>query len=104
MPRREIVGNVARIFQGDELVREHTFSGASVPQIVTNLCGAGIRAGAAIVGGEKVRVSPKERDRRLAICYGCEFYVNKRCVKCGCVARWKARLATEHCPLPVPLW
>lgn len=45
-------------------------------------------------------VDQAEQDRRLTICHGCEFFdpSQGRCTKCGCVARWKAWLASEHCP------
>ncbi len=84
----------------------HTINGRRVfgPTIIRNALGAAARVAKAAATGQRVTVPDQERDRRLGICRGCEFYVNKRCVKCGCVARWKARLATEHCPLPVPLW
>ncbi len=79
----------------------HTINGRRVfgPTISGNALGAAARVATAAVTGQRVTVSDEERDRRLAICYGCDLYVNKRCVKCGCVARWKARLATEHCPI-----
>lgn len=58
----------------------------------------------AIVNREPVQVSGEEQARRLAICHACEHYDSSqdRCRKCGCRAAWKARLATEHCP--INLW
>lgn len=48
-------------------------------------------------GGELA--TPDERGRRLAICAGCPHYAGGRCRKCGCVARWKVKLAAWHCPV-----
>jgi hypothetical protein len=55
--------------------------------------------GFATVGREEVK-------RRLAICLACEHYDQQqgRCTKCGCVSKWKNRLASSHCPLPEPKW
>jgi hypothetical protein len=51
-------------------------------------------------------VSDTEQTRRLAICRACpEFDAEPgRCRQCGCIGRWKTRLATEHCPLDPPKW
>ena len=73
-----------------------------------NAAGALVRAAASGFA----RVDQAEQDRRLAICRGddtqpkCEFYdpSQGRCFKCGCVAAWKARLVSEHCPLDPPRW
>ena len=49
--------------------------------------------------------SDEERERRFAICQGCEFYDGSACSKCGCpVARerkWLSKLswAGESCPV-----
>lgn len=58
----------------------------------------------AIAKREPVQVSGEEQARRLAICHACEHYDSSqdRCRKCGCRVNWKARLATEHCP--INLW
>jgi hypothetical protein len=68
--------------------------------------GAAVHAAAAFVAGQPVLVDAAEFDRRLAICRGCEYYFRRddRCSVCGCVARWKTRLAQEHCPLSEPRW
>ncbi len=64
-----------------------------------NLLSASGRAARAVFTGNKVVVSDEEKARRLGICAVCEFYTGTRCRKCGCVMRFKARLATEHCPI-----
>jgi hypothetical protein len=51
------------------------------------------------------RASDEERERRFAICQGCEFYDGKACTKCGCpVVRErqfisKLTWAGESCPV-----
>lgn len=47
-------------------------------------------------GGELT--TPEEQVRRLAICHECPEFSEGKCKLCGCVARWKTRLASEHCP------
>lgn len=74
--------------------------------MVGNVLAAAGRVVAAAAAGRPVRVSNAEQARRLAICEGCDQFVaaDRRCLLCGCVARLKSRLATEHCPLPEPKW
>lgn len=67
--------------------------------IISNAAGAAGRVIKAKASGQKVTVSDNERDRRMAICYICEFFTGTSCEKCGCVARWKTKLATEKCPM-----
>jgi hypothetical protein len=64
-----------------------------------NLVSAGGRVTKAAVKREKIRASPEERERRLAICGVCEFFTGKTCMKCGCHIKFKAKLETEHCPI-----
>ena len=64
-----------------------------------NLAGAVGRVVSAVVHGEKIRVSPEERDRRWALCMTCPNLVNDRCKLCGCSFRAKIELATERCPI-----
>jgi hypothetical protein len=51
-------------------------------------------------------VDRAEQERRLGICRECEHFDAQpgRCRICGCVARWKARIETEHCPDNPPRW
>jgi len=52
------------------------------------------------VSGNKLLVGDQEKERRLTICKGCEFF-NKsrvRCAKCGCSLKIKLKLITEDCP------
>src|SRR5208283_887509 len=52
----------------------------------TNLAHAVGSVVASVVHGEAVTVPQEEQDRRLAICYSCEFWdaAQSRCSKCGC--------------------
>lgn len=82
-----------------------THASVSLAQKAKNAIGAAGRvaksAAASLSRGEspKVRVSKEERDRRLAICQRCEFFNGRSCEKCGCIAKWKTKLATESCPV-----
>lgn len=67
---------------------------------------ASARIAKAAVQGERIRVSPEERDRRLAICRACDLWNEGGNVGlgeckhpgCGCT-RFKHGLANETCPL-----
>jgi hypothetical protein len=52
--------------------------------------------------------SDEERERRFAICQGCEFYDGKACTKCGCpVVREKqfvSKLAWADSECPAGKW
>lgn len=52
--------------------------------------------------GEQTTVDKAEVARRLAICFECPKFDRQqnRCLLCGCFAKFKTKLATEHCPLP----
>lgn len=66
---------------------------------VRNLAAAGARVAEAITHSRRVFQEPEEVNRRLEICHACEFYTGTTCMKCGCAVRFKAALATEHCPI-----
>lgn len=74
----------------------------SVVTMAANVVGAVAR----FVASGLVMVDQAELERRLGICRGCEHFdpQPERCRVCGCVAAWKARLASEHCPLPKSKW
>jgi hypothetical protein len=44
-------------------------------------------------------VSDEKFRERLAICEGCEFFKDRKCLKCGCLMDVKARWASEKCPI-----
>jgi len=67
--------------------------------IAKNAAGAAGRVMRAAVNHHAVKVSDEEQARRLSICKGCEWFTGSRCTKCGCVMRWKTKLATESCPI-----
>jgi hypothetical protein len=62
---------------------------------------AAARALADVVGGRPVVGHAAEVQRRLDLCRGCDRYdaARGRCTVCGCVATWKARLESQHCPI-----
>jgi hypothetical protein len=78
----------------------------SMTTMIGSALGAAGRVISAIAHGESITVSAEEQSRRLEICHACDRYVPSadRCSVCGCRATWKARLKTEHCPLPEPKW
>ncbi len=45
------------------------------------------------------RVADEELIRRLAICNQCEFYIESRCLKCGCTMQIKASWTEQKCPI-----
>lgn len=71
----------------------------SLFQKARNLVSAAGRVTQAAASGQAITSSREEIKRRLEICEGCEFYKNGTCQKCGCVIRFKTKLATEKCPL-----
>jgi hypothetical protein len=78
------------------------------PPLATQVMNAAKALGrvvSAVARGEPVYVSTEERNRRRAICSGCEHHdpAQNRCRKCGCRGL-KLDLATEKCPLPRPKW
>lgn len=64
-----------------------------------NLSGAAKRVAAALASRNQIRINSVEQEHRLAICKACEFFTGITCLKCGCVARFKTKLATEKCPI-----
>lgn len=38
------------------------------------------------------------QQKRQNVCDSCEFYINRRCSKCGCFMAVKIRLQTSSCP------
>jgi hypothetical protein len=51
-------------------------------------------------------VTPEEKQARLDICNGCEFYnkIQGRCGKCGCNMPIKTGWSSAVCPLNPPKW
>jgi hypothetical protein len=77
---------------------EWTPAGPDFPPLLEqakNLAGSVAR----FVGSGLKMTTPEERERRLSICHECPEFSGGKCRICGCVARWKARLAGEHCPI-----
>lgn len=80
----------------------------SIRQQAANAMSAAGRAIVAVATCQPVRVPEAEHERRHSLCRSntCGQYdaAQDRCRKCGCVANFKARLATENCPLDPPVW
>ena len=78
----------------------------SLFQQATNFAKATGAVVSTAVRGEVIIRSAKEQAEYLAICEACEKFdpTQGRCTICGCYARWKARIASEHCPLDPPKW
>jgi hypothetical protein len=91
--RAHVVGRSAIAERGPS--GEATGEFPSLFQQARNLAGA---VAAAVASGLEP-APPEERERRLAICRECEHFTGTRCRKCGCVARWKVKLAAWHCPI-----
>lgn len=49
----------------------------------------------------KERASEELKEKRLAICKECEFFVSftQQCLKCGCIMPLKTKLADAYCPV-----
>lgn len=77
---------------------------SSPPSLLTKAANFATSAAKHLAAGMP-QCSDEERERRFAICQGCEFYDGSACSKCGCpVARerkWLSKLswAGESCPV-----
>ena len=78
----------------------------SIAQKAVNATKAVGRVVEAVVRRQPVKVSDEERDRRLTICRGCEYWNEGGNIglgeckhpQCGCT-RFKHGLSTERCPI-----
>lgn len=79
----------------------------SAEQQARNALGAAARVMGAVITGGRLQRSHEEVQAILKICQGdesapqCEQWRpdKKRCYKCGCYMSFKAKVATEKCPL-----
>jgi hypothetical protein len=73
----------------------------SYADMLSNLGGSVIRNLKGALRGDKLRLTKNEKDKRLAICKGCEHYhtPQDRCKLCGCKVAVKAHLKLESCPV-----
>ena len=73
----------------------------STGQILKNVGGSIVRNVQSIASGNPLNVSDEEKNKRLNICRGCEFFdkVAERCSKCGCYMALKTYLKAEKCPV-----
>ena len=72
----------------------------SYPPLLTQ-AGNAVKAAAGFVASGFAVADQAEQERRLAICQECEFFdhARSRCTKCGCIAVWKAWVASQKCPI-----
>lgn len=47
---------------------------------------------------ERDRATIEERQRRIALCEGCEFFTAATCRACGCYVELRAMKQATHCP------
>jgi hypothetical protein len=73
------------------------------PSLAAQARGLAGAVGRFVASGARM-VPQEEQARRLAICHECPEFSRGKCTICGCVARWKARLSSEHCPDSPPRW
>ena len=66
------------------------------------------KAAAAHVAAGAPQASDAERERRFAICQGCEHFDGKACMKCGCPVvrekRFASKLSWADAKCPVGKW
>ena len=62
--------------------------------------GAAGRVAGRVAGGGSILRTRAEADACLAACMQCPDRRGAACLHCGCILRFKARLATEQCPHP----
>jgi hypothetical protein len=85
-----------------ELAKTFTARPDGVPSLLQqakNAMAAAGRVVTALATGEQVRVSPEDRDKRLATCSACPELIDGKCRLCGCYFKAKIELATERCPI-----
>lgn len=56
-----------------------------------NVVGEAFKAGKVVASKEMI-------GSRMSICNSCEFKLDSRCSKCGCVLAYKVGLHAEKCP------
>lgn len=72
------------------------------PQVVpsiTEQVGSVLKAAGAFAGSRFRVASEEERERRIAICQGCENFTGNRCALCGCYLGLKVASEVEACPI-----
>lgn len=65
---------------------------------INNFAGALVKH---VASGFK-KTSDEQFEQRINICKSCQFYVDRECKKCGCIAAIKARWFSQNCP--IDLW
>jgi len=81
-----------------KLANEDLSSFPSLFQQARNLAKQAWISGIGAAKGVAILTTPEKAAARLAICEGCEFYRNERCLKCGCYMSKKAHVELAGCP------
>lgn len=73
----------------------------TAPQLVKNLGNSVVNNIKSVMAGNSLNISDEEKEKRLSICKGCEFFsqVDDRCSRCGCYLKVKTYLKAERCPI-----
>lgn len=53
---------------------------------------------------DEIKTPAEEYARRLDICLGCEEYITKTCILCGCYVEIRAAKKIMYCPLSFDKW
>jgi hypothetical protein len=51
------------------------------------------------IEGKDIAASQQQIKERISICNDCDWFFEKRCLKCGCFISVKSKLASAKCPL-----
>lgn len=73
----------------------------SLGTMVTNAGTSVVKNLKSVAAGHHLNTTDEEKNKRMAICKGCEFFdeLNNVCNKCGCYLSFKTWLKAEHCPI-----
>jgi hypothetical protein len=82
-----------------DLATEDVSKFPSVFQMGRNLAKQIWLSGKGVVAGDGFLANAEKVFNRLSICESCEFFRDKRCLKCGCFMEKKAHLEKATCPM-----
>lgn len=59
------------------------------------------KTGVNMLKGSNILVTQEEKERRLAICSGCDYFNHRNftCLRCGCRLKYKSVLRNSSCPI-----
>jgi len=92
---------------GDTITVDETHPAYPRPTLAQKAANFAASAAAHVAAGMP-QASESERERRFAICQGCEHYDGRACTQCGCPIvreqRWISKLAWAGESCPVGKW